>query len=325
LHALAFFARSVFSARSVPPRRETRWKIWQIVKFPTEHFRIPRLTLSPVTEGSLNPSNADRTPVEIDSSVAHASRVYDYFLGGTDNFAVDREAAEALGAAIGGIANARSDVRANRDFLGRAVRYLVLEAGIRQFLDIGTGVPNADNTHAVAQELAPETRIVYVDNDPIVLAHAHSLLKSTDEGSTAYLDGDLREPDRILGQAAKTLDFTEPIAIMLVSIMHFIGDQEDPTGIIGRLLNAVPGGSYLALSHLSNDIQAKEELGAVDRLSAATRETFYLRSHADVSRFFDSLGLVEPGVVQVAQWRNPDPDPPGTRVAPFYGGVGRKP
>jgi hypothetical protein len=264
------------------------------------------------------------TPQELpafDTSVAHPARVYDYWLGGKDNYAADREAAERVLAVSPGL---RFRVRANRAFLARSVRYLAGEAGIRQFLDIGTGIPSANNTHEVAQAAAADARIVYVDNDPIVLAHARALLTSTEQGATAYIQADLRDTQAILGQAARTLDFSQPVAIMLLGILHLISDAEDPYRIVAQLLDAVPAGSYLAISHPASDIhptQAEAQRRYNERVS--TPQT--MRNHAEVCRFFDGLTLVPPGVVYVHTWR-PDPgsEVPGD-VTSAHGGVGRKP
>jgi S-adenosyl methyltransferase len=267
----------------------------------------------------------------IDTTVAHPARVYDFLLGGTDNFAVDREAAELHAAANpGGIDAVRTDIRANRGFLVRAVRHLAGELGVRQFLDIGTGVPNADNVHAVAHQTAPGSRIVYVDNDPLVLAHAHSLLRHTPEGSTAYIAADLREPDDILKQAAATLDFTRPMAIMLIAILHFDLHDDDPYEIVARLVDAAPSGSYLVISHLTQDIQPEvmAKLAEVVESNPSMDYRFVMRTHTEVARFFDGLELVEPGIVPVEDWR-PDGSrparPPGVGEPPFYGAVGYKP
>lgn len=268
---------------------------------------------------------------KIDTSVAHPARVYDYLLGGTDNFAVDREAAKLHAAANpGGIDAVRTDIRANRGFLVRAVRYLAGEAGIRQFLDIGTGVPNADNVHAVAQRTAPDSRIVYVDNDPIVLAHAHSLLRSSPEGAAAYIDADLREPDSIVEKAAATLDLNKPIAVMLIAILHFELKGGDPEDIVARILDAVPSGSYLVISHLTQDIQPEvmAKLAEVVEANPTMDYRFVMRTRSDVARFFDGLELVEPGIVPVEDWRPDDAKPArpaGVGEPPFYGAVGRKP
>ena len=264
---------------------------------------------------------------EIDHTTAHAARVYDYLLGGVDHFEVDRQAAEAAAAAHpGGIETSKANVRANRTFLGHAVRLLAGEAGIRQFLDVGTGIPNADNTHAVAQAVAPESRIVYVDNDPTVLAHAETVLTSTDEGAVAYLDGDLRHPDQIIRQARATLDLSRPVAVMLVAILHFIREDDRPEHLVGELLDAVPSGSYLVASHLAKDIQPDEMAELADRLNRQTQERFVMRDHAGVARFFRGLDLVGPGVAPLGEWlpevaKGPD----GPRVVPFYGAIGRKP
>jgi S-adenosyl methyltransferase len=268
-------------------------------------------------------------PPEIDTHVAHIARAYDYLLGGVANFAVDREAAEQICAVFpGGIETARVDVRTQRDFLGRVVRYLAGEAGIRQFLDIGTGIPNADNVHAVAQQTAPQCRIVYVDRDPIVLAHAHTLLQSTPEGATSFVRGDLLEPDTILEKAAETLDLTKPVASILVGILHVIPDEADPWSIVARLMDAVPSGSYLAISHLPKDVEPEEMAEMAERSRRMMREPFTMRTHAEVARFFDGLELVEPGIVQAITWGQDEPPAstgPGGWITPLYGALGRKP
>jgi len=255
----------------------------------------------------------------IDTSVAHSARVHDYWLGGKDNFAADRAAGDAVMAAYPGIV---MSVRANRAFLARAVRFLAVEAGIRQFLDIGTGIPASNNTHEVAQSLAPGSRVVYVDYDPVVLLHARALLKGSGEGVLDYIDADLRDPQAILEQAAKTLDFTRPVAVMLIAIMHLIVDDDDPYGLVGQLMAAVPPGSYLALSQVASDIQAEQMAEAARRYNRLARETQRHRSHAEVARFFDGLDLVEPGLVPVQHWR-PDSESANSHSA-MWGGVARK-
>ncbi len=258
---------------------------------------------------------------KIDTSVAHPARVYDYWLGGKDNFAADREAAERVLAVTPGL---RERVQANRAFLARTVRYLAGEAGISQFLDIGTGIPAANNTHEVAQAAAPDARIVYVDNDPIVLTHARALLASGPHGATQYVDGDLRDPAAILAQATRTLDFNQPIALLLFGIMHLVSAAEDPYALVAELMAALPAGSYLALSHPASDInpgQAEAQRRYNERVS--TPQT--LRTRDEVARFFLGLDLVPPGLVYVHTWR-PDPGD----VAPAddvsaHGGVARKP
>ena len=260
-------------------------------------------------------------PAEIDTSVAHPARVYDYWLGGKDNFTADREAGDRVLAATPGL---RERVRANRAFLVRAVRYLAAEAGIRQFLDIGTGIPSANNTHEVAQQTAPGSRIVYVDNDPIVLTHARALLAGGPMGSIQYIDGDVRDVASITRAGARTLDFTQPTALLLLGILHLIQDAEGPYEIVARLMDALPSGSYLAISHPASDIhpgQAEAQRRYNERVS--TPQT--LRTRAEASRFFEGLDLVPPGLVYVHTWR-PGPDdivPPDGVSA--YGGVARKP
>jgi hypothetical protein len=279
----------------------------------------------------LPPSGSDSTrpPADIDIDIAHASRIYDYLLGGNTNFAVDREMAERVFGDVyeGGLDSARADVRANRAFLGRTVEHLAADAGIRQFLDIGTGIPTEDNVHEVAQRVAPEARIVYVDYDLIVQAHARLLLDSTPEGATAYLTADLREPEKILEEAAATLDFGKPVAIMLVGILHVIPDEDNAYGVVARLLKALPSGSYLVISHLASDINAEEMAEVARRLAGRTRETFLLRGHTEITKFFDGLELLDPGVVPIDEWRpsHPRPDNPTQRTIPIYGAVGRKP
>ena len=258
----------------------------------------------------------------IDTSVAHPARVYDYWLGGKDNFAADREAAERVLAVTPGL---RARVRANRAFLARAVRYLAAEAGIRQFLDIGTGIPSANNTHEVAQAVAPDSRIVYVDNDPIVLTHARALLASGPEGSTQYVDGDIRDAAAILEAAATTLDLTRPTALMLLGVLHLIQDSEDPYRIVAGLMDALSSGSYLAISHPASDFHAPQQAEAQRRYNERVSTPQTLRTREEVARFFDGLELVPPGIVYVHTWR-PDPGdivPPDGKSA--HGGVARKP
>jgi S-adenosyl methyltransferase len=271
--------------------------------------------------GSIPPDRD--APAEIDTSVASPARIYDYWLGGKDNFPADQEAAEQVIEVFPGII---PGVRANRAFLGRAVRYLAGKAGIRQFLDIGTGLPTKNNTHEVAQAIAPESRIVYVDNDPIVAVHARALLDSSPQGATSYIEADLRDPDKILQSAAETLDLDRPVAITLLMILMLIQDAEDPYGIVARLLDAVPSGSYLVVSHPAGDVDAGEIAQAYQRLNermGAAQGT--LRSYAEFARFFHGLDKVAPGLVQLHRWR-PDPGDVGLdRDVPAYAGVARKP
>jgi S-adenosyl methyltransferase len=256
----------------------------------------------------------------IDTSVAHSARVHDYWLGGKDNFAADRAAADAVMAAYPDVV---MSVRANRAFLARVVRFLAAEAGIRQFLDIGTGIPAANNTHEVAQAAASSCRVVYVDYDPVVLLHAQALLTSSAQGAVDYIDADLRDPHTILEQAARTLDFSRPVAVMLIAIMHLISDQDDPYRIVRELMAAVPAGSYLALSQVASDINAEQIAESARRHAPLARENLSFRSHGEILRFFDGLELVEPGLVPVPAWR-PASELEARARSAVRGGVGRK-
>jgi O-methyltransferase involved in polyketide biosynthesis len=258
---------------------------------------------------------------DFDTSVPHIARVYDFWLGGKDNFAADRQLGEQT---LEAYPNLVFSVRANRAFLARTVRFLAEEAGIRQFLDIGTGIPTANNTHEVAQGIAPEARIVYVDNDPIVLSHARALLKSSPQGACAYLDADLRDPDAILAAAADTLDFSQPVAVMLIAVMHFIGDDAQASAIISRLMAACVPGSFLVISHVGADIDAAQQGEMVRRLNQSVAEKATMRDRSGVTRLFDGLELAEPGVVRVSDWR-PDSDLEAARPTGLWGGVARKP
>ncbi len=268
---------------------------------------------------------SDREPAakgpSLDASRPHMARVYDFWLDGKDNYAADRAVAEQVAAAYPDV---RAAVRAQRAFLARAVHFLVAQAGIRQFLDIGTGLPSANNTHQVAQAAAPRSRVVYVDNDPIVLAHARALLTSSPEGATAYIDADLRDTGTILKRAADLLDFGQPVAVMLLGILQGIPDREDPGAIVARLMDAVRPGSYLAISQIASDVATAEVAEGVQRYNQQAVVPVAARTHAEVGRFFAGLELVEPGVVQVHWWR-PAPADPGTDGdLAIYAGVGRK-
>jgi len=258
--------------------------------------------------------------LDFDTSVPHIARVYDYWLGGKDNFPADRAMGERTMQAYPNLA---LSVRANRAFLARAARFLATEAGIRQFLDIGTGIPTASNTHEVAQRIAPASRIVYVDHDPVVLAHAKALLTSAPEGATAYLDADLRDPDKILAAAADTLDFSLPVAVMLIAVMHFVGDDAEASAIMNRLTGACTPGSFVALSHAASDIDAEQMAEMVRRLNQSTAEKTTLRDRAAVARLFDGLELVEPGVIRAAEWR-PDSAEEAASPAALWASIGRK-
>jgi len=267
-------------------------------------------------------SGSSRGTQGFDATVAHPARVYDYWLGGKDNFEADRIAGEATIAAYPAI---RASARANRAFLARTVRYLAAEEGIRQFLDLGTGLPTASNTHEVAQSVAAESRIVYVDNDPLVLSHARALLTSSPEGVTAYLDADLREVDYILEQAADTLDFGQPVAVMLLAILHYIPDLDEAQQIVTRLMDAVPSGSFLTISHAASDISPDEMAEMIRRMNEHLAEPNHVgRPREVVARFFDGLDLVGPGVVKVTEWR-PQSKVEAAGPTSLWGGVARKP
>jgi O-methyltransferase involved in polyketide biosynthesis len=262
-------------------------------------------------------------PPTINTAVPHSARIWNYWLGGKDNFPVDRAAGDQFRAIYPEVVDV---ARASRGFLTRAVRYLAGEAQVRQFLDIGTGLPTANNTHQVAQRVAPECRIVYVDNDPLVLAHARALLTSTPQGVTDYIDADLRDPDKILEAAAATLDFTQPVALILLGILGHIGDYDEAKSIVKRLLDALPPGSYLALCDGTNVI-SKAVAEAQQLYNESGAVPYHLRSPEQIAGFFDGLELLEPGVVSVPRWR-PDPaEVSGGLPAEVdqFGGVGRKP
>ena len=257
----------------------------------------------------------------LDVGVAHIARVYNYWLGGKDHFAADRAAGEATTSAYPGI---RLSAQANRAFLARVVRYLAEVEGIRQFLDIGTGLPTANNTHEVAQAAAPESRIVYVDNDPLVLAHARALLTSSPEGVTAYLDADLRDTGKILREAAETLDFSRPVAIMLIAVLHYVAGLAEASDIVAELLAAVPPGSFIAVSHAGSDLFPHEIAAFEKNLNEhLPGERHVARPRADVVGFFDGTTLLAPGVVPVSEWRPATADEAAVPTT-LWGGVGRK-
>src|SRR5215470_11151117 len=268
---------------------------------------------------------AGRARLGIDTTKPHPARMYDYMLGGKNNFAVDRETAEK---ALQSWGTVRTAARENRAFLGRAVRFLVAEAGIRQFLDIGTGLPSANNVHEVAQGLVPSCRVVYVDNDPIVLAHARALLTSTPEGKTAYIHADLREPEKILSDPVTqaTLDFSQPIALMLVAVLHFVPDSDGPRHIVDTLLDALPSGSYLAASHVTPE-HDPVGVGGLERTYQASGLPAQARVADDFAELaFRGLEMVEPGLVLVSEWRPAAGGvrPPALEVN-WYGAIARKP
>jgi len=270
---------------------------------------------------------ADDWTTRINTGVPNPARIYDYFLGGKDNFPADREVAEQV-VAIAPVA--RDIVEDNRAFLRRAVRLLAGEAGIRQFIDLGSGLPTQGNVHEIAQAVAPDARVVYVDNDAMVVTHSRALLAGD---NTAAIEADLRDPDSVMRhqEVRELIDFDQPIALLLMAILHFVPDDEDPYGIVARFRDALPAGSYLALSHGTRDIPARPdmspeamaEMGAkVERLYQLTTASLVTRTHAQVERFFDGFDLLDPGLVEIQLWRPDEADAllPGG----FYGGVGRK-
>jgi hypothetical protein len=254
-----------------------------------------------------------------DTSVAHQARMYDYVLGGKDNYAADRKAAEAW---LKIDPEAAFTARANRAFLGRAVRFLAGQVGIRQFLDIGTGIPTAANTHQVAQAIAPASRVVYVDYDPTVLAHARALVTSNQAGATDYIVADLRDTGVILRQAAGLLNFTKPVAVTMLAVLHAIPDSDDPHAIVATLMDAVPSGSYLAISHGGSDLIPRETRDGIKGVSDRMQQRIAYRDRDEVARFFAGLDLAAPGLVRVEEWR-PEPDGPAGRSSAWCA-VGRK-
>jgi hypothetical protein len=272
-----------------------------------------------VPDGRSTPGAAG--PPAFDTSVASQARMYDYLLGGKDNYACDREAVEQ---ALKVWPDMPFTARANRAFLGRAVSCFARDAGVRQFLDIGTGIPTAGNTHQVAQAIAPESRVVYVDYDPVVLAHARALLTSNAAGATDYIDADLRDTGVILSRAGQLLDFTQPVAVTLIAILNALPDSDDPHGIVATIMDAVPSGSYLALTHLASDLLAQEAQDSLgDMQEERMRMRFTSRDREQVARFFEGTELVEPGIVRVEEWRQ-DPAASGAGRSSLWCGVGRK-
>ncbi|MGP2439254.1 SAM-dependent methyltransferase [Streptomyces sp. JW3] len=269
---------------------------------------------------SLGSDGRSDTPAHrIDTSKPHPARMYDYFLGGKDNYEVDQEAAEEFMKAAPEV---REGVLANRRFMRRAVEYLVTEGGIRQILDIGTGLPTEPNVHQIARALAPETRVVYVDNDPIVSTHSMALLNEPD---TSVVLADLRDPRGILDHpdVRRLIDLDEPVALLLVAVVHFVSDAEDPGGILAILRDALPDGSYLVLSHATGDVHEDRREGAAAVYRKATA-SMNLRPHARVTEFFGDFALVEPGLVRVTDWRPEEPVAAGAPLIGIYGGVARK-
>ena len=256
---------------------------------------------------------------KLDTTVPQTARIWNHLLGGKDNFAVDREVGDQI---IANLPQLAENARLSRAYLARVVRYLAGEAGVRQFLDIGTGLPTADNTHEVAQRVAPDARIVYVDNDPLVLAHARALLTTSAEGATDYIDADLRASDTILREAARTLDFKQPVALFLMGILGHIEDDAEAKSIIGKIMSELPSGSYLAMYDGSDTSEANNEAVRIWNISANPK--YHLRSAARIAGLFEGLELVEPGVVSVTRWK-PEPGAEDAPEIDQYCAVGRKP
>ncbi|BCL32898.1 SAM-dependent methyltransferase [Streptomyces aurantiacus] len=271
-----------------------------------------------MTQDSSAPDTA--ASAKIDSSVPHSARIWNYWLGGKDNYPVDHEAGDAFRAIFPGITDL---ARGSRAFLGRAVRHLAGEAGIRQFLDIGTGLPTVDNTHEIAQAVAPEARIVYVDNDPLVLTHARVLLTSTPEGATDYIDADLHDPGTVLREASRTLDLTQPVALTLMQVSGHIAEYDAARRIVDALMAGLPSGSYLAFN---DSVDTHKANAAATRLyNESGAAPYHLRSPQQLAGFFEGLELLDPGVVPLDDWR---PDPTDARAggeAIALCGVARKP
>ncbi|MCQ0007265.1 SAM-dependent methyltransferase [Actinomadura madurae] len=262
----------------------------------------------------------------IDDSVPHSARIWNHWIGGKDNYPIDREMGDRIAESYPQI---KKQAVADRAFIGRAVRYLAQDEGVRDFLDIGTGLPTVDNTHEVAQRVAPESRIMYVDNDPLVLTHARALLTSTKAGRCEYLDADVHDPDAILAAARRMLDFTRPVAIMLVGILHHVGDTEESYRIVRRLADALPSGGFLVINHATYAVFGEASRNAARQYNdAGGRPPVTLRSPEEILRYFDGLDLVEPGLVSCAHWR-PDPMDVTTWGAPDevdeFAGIARKP
>ncbi len=259
----------------------------------------------------------------IDNGMPHSARIYDYWLGGKDNFAADRAVAEALMTAIPTV---RSMAAENRHFVHRAARYLAGKAGVRQFLDIGTGIPTRPNLHEVAQQVAPETRVVYVDNDPIVLAHARALMISSEQGRSEYIHADMRQPEMILNHRTlrEVLDLDQPVALTMIAILMLLQDADDPWRKVRVLMDALPSGSYVAITHPTGDFNPEAVKTAVAS-AVDSGMTLVPRSRDEVARFFEGWELVEPGIVPVMAWQPDDGEPADPHAAYYWAGVARKP
>jgi hypothetical protein len=276
-----------------------------------------------VTDVSSTPSEPGAAAgTGIDTTVSHSARIWDYWLKGKDNYQVDREVGDRIEEMLPDIVK---QAREDRLFLGRVVRYLAGEAGVRQFLDIGTGLPTADNTHQVAQGVAPESKIVYVDNDPLVLAHARALLTSTPEGTTDYIHADMHDPESIIAGATQTLDFGQPIAITMLGVLWHVLDNDEAYAIVNQLMQAMPSGSYLALNHPTLEVTGEKMATAIRYWNEYGTPPGTHRTPAELARFFDGMDLVEPGVVSITRWRPEGTSSGEPEEIDQFGGVGRKP
>lgn len=271
-----------------------------------------------MSDHATTPGQAARQ--EIDTTVPHSARIWNYWLGGKDNYPVDEQAGDAYTAVFPGIVTI---ARSSRAFLRRNITYLAAEAGIRQFLDVGTGLPTADNTHEVAQRIAPDSRIVYVDNDPLVLVHARDLLHSTPEGATSYIDSNVLTPEHILAAAADTLDLSRPTALILSNILGHVADHGQARSIVDHLMGALPSGSYLSINDGSRGVDPIFEQ-AQDAYNESGAVPYNLRTVDEITSFFDGLDLLQPGVISVPQWR-PDATSPAPEVVAEHGGLALKP
>lgn len=275
-----------------------------------------------MTDVSSTPEPGATAGTGIDTTVSHSARIWDYWLKGKDNYQVDREVGDRIEEMLPDIVR---QAREDRLFLGRVVRYLAGEAGVRQFLDIGTGLPTADNTHQVAQGVAPESKIVYVDNDPLVLAHARALLTSTPEGATDYIHADMHDPATILAGAGQTLDFGQPIAVTMLGVLWHVLDNDEAYAIVNRLVQALPSGSYLALNHPTLEVTGEKMATAIRYWNEYGTPPGTHRTPAELTRFFDGMDLVEPGVVSITRWRPEATSSGEPEEIDQFGGVGRKP
>jgi hypothetical protein len=319
LHAAAAAAHAI-AARREAARDPTRAADVEPVTCPSGACE-PTSGQTRSSRSWMSPFQLAEPDLRFDPSIPHPARVYAYWLGGKDHYPADREAAEEV---IRYRPQVVAGARANRAFLARMVRFLAAEYGIRQFLDIGTGLPAPDSTHEVAQAIAPDCRIVYVDNDPLVLVHARALLTSAVQGSCDYVDADLRDTPAIMTGAARTLDLTQPVAVLLLAVLHFIADADDPAGIVATLASKLAPGSYVVISHLTGDLAPGPVAAGVAAYNTRVPVGLVPRSHSQVSTIFGGLTLVPPGVVPLAEWR-PSPSHLSSLRADMYAGVARIP